>query len=122
MRAVVLVDHGSRAEQANAQLDALAERVGAALPDCLVRAAHMELAEPALGQAIADCVREGATEIRVHPFFVAPGRHVREDIPRMVQEAVESHPNVSIRLTEPLGLHPSVVAAVLARLAELDPS
>ncbi len=120
MRAVVLVDHGSRAEAANALLGELVAQVAVALPDVVVRAAHMELADPDLGTVIKRCIQEGATEIRVHPFFVAPGRHVREDIPRMIQEASASHPEVSIRLTEPLGLHPSVVEAVLSRLADVD--
>ena len=29
-------------------------------------------------------------EIICHPYFLSPGRHVREDIPRIVNEAVSS--------------------------------
>lgn len=122
MRAVVLVDHGSRAKAANAQLDVLTEQIAAALPDCRVLAAHMEIAEPSLGSVLEQCIAEGATEIRVHPFFVAPGRHVREDIPRIIREACVQHPEIEIRLTEPLGLHPSVIEAVLSRIADADGS
>ena len=85
-------------------------------PGCAVRAAHMELAAPTLGEAVDALVAEGAHEIRIHPFFVAPGRHVREDIPRLVAAAQARHPTVPLHVTEPLGLHPAVVDAVLARL------
>jgi len=118
VRGVVLVDHGSRSADANAQLDRLAELIAARLPDAIVKAGHMELAAPSLGQAIDACVAAGATQILVHPFFIAAGRHVREDVPRQVAEAGTRHPGLPILLTEPLGLHPSVVDAVLDRIGE----
>ncbi len=120
MLGIVVIDHGSRQPEANAQLDALAAALAAARPDARVEVAHMELAAPNLDDAVDACVAAGATEIRVHPFFVAPGRHVREDVPRLVAAAAARHPEVPIRLTAPLGLHPSVVDAVNARLDELD--
>ncbi len=120
MLGIVLVDHGSRSADANHQLDRLAERIAAHHPDAIVKAGHMELAEPDFAGALDACVAAGAREIRVHPFFVAPGRHVREDNPRLVAEATVRPPDVPIRITEPLGLHDAVIEAVLARLGELD--
>lgn len=120
MLGIVLVDHGSRSAEANLQLDRLAERIAARCPEAIVKAGHMEIAQPDFGTALDACVSAGAREIRVHPFFVAPGRHVREDVPRLVAEAAARHPGVSIRVTEPLGLHDAVIEAVLARLGELD--
>lgn len=118
MRGIVLIDHGSRETAANAQLEALAEQVGARLPGCRVRAAHMEIAGPTLAETVDALVAEGANEIAIHPFFLAKGRHVREDIPQLAALARVRHPGVTIRITEPLGLHPSVIDAVLARLAQ----
>jgi sirohydrochlorin ferrochelatase len=120
MRAVVLVDHGSREPDANAVLEAVAESVRSRLPGRLVRVAHMDLAPPALADAIEACVREGAREVVVQPFFLAPGRHGGDDIPRLAREAAARHAGVSIRVSAPLGAHPGVVEAVLGRLAEAD--
>jgi sirohydrochlorin ferrochelatase len=117
-RAVVLVDHGSREAEANAVLEAVAECVRERLPGRLVRVAHLELAPPALAEAIDACVREGAREVVVQPFFLAPGRHGGGDIPRLAREAAARHPGVTVRVTAPLGAHPGVVEAVLGRLAE----
>ena len=118
MRGIVLIDHGSREPTANDQLEELAELVATRMPGHKVRAAHMELAGPTLAEAVDALVAEGASEIAIHPFFVAPGRHVRDDIPRLVAQAQTRHRGVPIRVTEPLGLHPSVVDAVLARLTQ----
>ncbi len=118
MRAIVVLDHGSRSPEANAQLEELARRLAPRLPGALIRVAHLELAEPSLSQAIDACAASGATEIWVHPFFVATGRHVGEDIPRQVAACARRHPAVAIRVTPPLGLHPGVVDAVLARIAD----
>ncbi|KAK9858795.1 hypothetical protein WJX84_003765, partial [Apatococcus fuscideae] len=32
------------------------------------------------------------------------GRHIQEDIPRMVQEAAEKHPGISCRIAKPIGI------------------
>ena len=115
-RAIVLVDHGSRIEAANAQLETLADQLRERFPDRLVECAHLEIVEPTLAQAVARCVEAGAEEIVVHPFFLGPGRHSRRDIPALVSEATALHPGVRIVATEPLGLHPSVVDAVADRI------
>jgi sirohydrochlorin ferrochelatase len=116
--AIVLVDHGSRLPEANAVLDAVAERLRRRRPEAIVAVAHMELAPPTLADAIARCVGAGAREIVVHPYFLAPGAHATRDIPAQVEAAREQHPGVSFRVTPPLGAHEGVVDAILARLEE----
>jgi len=121
-RAVVLLDHGSREPAANAQLDALAALVAARLPGRRVAVAHMELATPTLAEAAARCVREGAREVVVAPCFLAPGRHVREDLPRLVAELERTHPGVAFKLAAPLGEHPGLADALAARAEEASRS
>jgi sirohydrochlorin ferrochelatase len=119
LRAYVLVDHGSRETAAHAVLDEVASRVRERLRGAIVHTAHLELAPPTLAEAIAACVAEGAREIVVHPYFLAPGRHAARDIPALAREAAAGHPGVTVRVTAPLGAHPGLVEAVLARLTEL---
>ncbi len=112
----VLVDHGSRREHANALLEEIAtlmsERLG---PGAIVEAAHMEIATPTLADAFAKCVARGATKIVVHPFMLAPGKHVREDLPRLAADAANAHRGVAFVLAEPLGKHDGVIDAVMDR-------
>lgn len=121
-RAVLLVDHGSRRAEANQQLDALAERLARRLPDRLVRVAHMELAEPDIGAGVAACLGAGVEEIVVIPYFLGPGSHTRSDIPRLVAEAAARHPQLRVRIAEPLGLDERIVDLLLDRVAAAEES
>lgn len=116
--AIILIDHGSRRSQANEQLEELADLVRSARAGVEVRTAHLEIAEPNLAQAIDACAQAGATRIVVHPFFLAPGRHTSEDIPRLVGAARGEHPNLDIALAAPLGLDERIVSLVLSRIDE----
>ena len=118
MRAVVLVDHGSRRAEANAQLEALAERLREREPGTLVVTAHLELAAPDIAAALAACASSGARDVVLLPWFLAPGRHPAEDIPRAVAAARERHPELRVRIGEPLGLDARLVEVALSRIAD----
>ena len=119
-RAVLLVDHGSRRREANAVLEEVAARLRARLPDRIVAFAHMDLAEPTVAQGIAGCVAKGATEIVLHPYFLAPGSHSTEDILRLAQAALAAHPHVTLQVTPALGVHEKLVEVVLERVLEAE--
>ena len=50
-RAILLVDHGSRRAEANAQLEVLAEGVRRKRPGWVVHTAHLELAPPRVAES-----------------------------------------------------------------------
>ncbi|MGB5697382.1 MAG: CbiX/SirB N-terminal domain-containing protein [Polyangiales bacterium] len=115
-RAVLLIDHGSRRPQANALLNEVSalvkQRLGAG---SVVEPAHMEIAEPTIAQGFARCVEQGATMVIVHPFMLAPGRHVTEDLPRLVAQAASAHQGVTFAMAAPLGSHSGIIDAVVER-------
>lgn len=117
MKALILVDHGSKVEEANELLADIAEQIKKR-PDCgfdIVEHCHMELAEPTIEQAFRKCIEHGADDIVVHPYFLVPGRHSKSDIPRMVDEAASGFECVSYRVSEPLGIHSKILDVVLER-------
>jgi sirohydrochlorin ferrochelatase len=118
MRALLIVDHGSRRSEANDLLPELAAMLRKESDFRIVFHAHMELAEPSIQQAFDSCVLAGAKEVIVHPYFLSPGRHSTQDIPRMVAEAAAIHPEVSFLITEPLGLHRKIGEVILERVSE----
>jgi sirohydrochlorin ferrochelatase len=118
VRAIVLVDHGSRRAEANAQLEALAERVREREPGTLVVTAHLEIAGPDIGEALAACASAGARDVVLLPWFLAPGRHTAEDIPRAVAAARERLPSLRVRIGEPLGLDARLVDVALSRIED----
>ena len=115
---IILVDHGSKKAEANQLLLDVADRFRAATGARIVEPAHMELAAPSIADAFAACVRQGAKRIVVHPYFLAPGRHSTSDIPRMAAEAAAAHPEVSYKVSEPLGLDDRLIAAAADRVRD----
>jgi sirohydrochlorin ferrochelatase len=115
-RALLLVDHGSSRSEANAVLVRIAEIIRDRSDFDMVHYAHMEIAEPTIAQGFDACVAGGAQEIVVHPYFLAPGSHYSEDIPRLVAEAAAKHPAVRWTITEPLGIHPKLCEVVMERV------
>lgn len=117
-RILILAAHGSRAEQANQEVVSLAARLALRLESAFqgVRPAFLEIAAPSIPQALDAAVSDGATDIVVLPYFLAGGRHVTSDIPRLVAAKRREHAGVQIRLAPYLGTAPEL-EAVLAGLA-----
>jgi sirohydrochlorin ferrochelatase len=116
MKGILIVDHGSRKDEANEMLPHMAGLIQSlAGVDIVVRHAHMELADPDISEGFADCVRAGATEVIVFPYMLSPGRHSTSDIPRMVAKAAQAFPNVAFRVTPAFGLHEKLAEVVLER-------
>ncbi len=116
-RALLIVDHGSRRPEAHAHLEWLADRVRERAPGLRVYVAHLELAKPGIEDAIEGCARDGVTRLAVHPLFLAPGRHVADDIPARLQRAAERHPGLVIQLLDTLGSQAEVADLILDTLA-----
>lgn len=118
--ALVVVDHGSRSETSNASLDAVAREIASLAGDryVAVLAAHMDLAAPTIADAFDAAVEAGATLVVVALYFLAPGRHSENDVPRLAAEAAARHPGLEFAVTASLGPHEALSALVLERSAD----
>lgn len=115
---LVVVDHGSRRQESNALLLAVADMFRQQSAVAIVEPAHMELAEPSIADAFASCVRQGAKLVAVFPYFLSPGRHWSQDIPRLAAEAAGGFPGVKHIVTAPLGLHALIGEVMCDRVAQ----
>lgn len=108
MRAVLLISHGSRSaktkEEVLALIKNLKSRTGIAVFEC----AFLEIEHPSIPEGIDTCVAQGADEIIVLLNFLNSGRHVNDDIPNIIFEAVKRHPNAKIQISSPVGQHPKI--------------
>jgi sirohydrochlorin ferrochelatase len=115
--AVILVDHGSRRDESNAMLLDVVQNFAAATGYPIVEPAHMELAEPSIATAFARCVERGAKTVVVFPYFLLPGRHWSDDIPRLAAEAAKNFPGVRYLVTAPFALHPLMAQVIQERIS-----
>ena len=118
---LIIVDHGSRRDESNGLLLEVVRAYREHSSWAIVESAHMELAEPSIATAFARCVEEGAELVVVFPYFLAPGRHWNEDIPRLAAEAAAPFMAAGVRflVTAPLGLHPLMLQIIDERVAEV---
>ncbi len=108
---VVVAAHGSRAEEANETHRSLVQDLSLRL-GILALPAFLELAEPSIPAALSVAADGGAVRILVLPFFLHPGRHLREDVPALVEQAREQHPGVTIDVLGAFGADPGVLDAL----------
>jgi len=90
--AVILVFHGSRNPQSQAEATAFVEALRSALPGRHVSHGFLRECAPGIRDSIAEAARAGASEIRLVPIFALTGNHIAIDIPEILREAEEAHP------------------------------
>jgi sirohydrochlorin ferrochelatase len=115
--ALLLIAHGSRQEEANADLRHVAAGLRArSWP--IVTASFLELAEPGIEEGGARCVEQGAERVILVPYFLSAGVHVRRDLAAARTRLAERFPSIDFRLAEPLGPHPLLLDVVAERAQE----
>jgi sirohydrochlorin cobaltochelatase len=117
-KGIVLFAHGSRDERWRAPVDAVARRVAALDPSAQVVCAFLELIEPDLNAAAAGLIGDGVDAIRVVPLFLGMGKHVREDLPRLIDGLRARHPGVAFTLAGAVGEEPEVIELLAQKALE----
>ena len=97
-------------------VEAVAARIRQLEAGALVQCAYLEAATPDLPAALAELAGQGAQEVDVLPVFLGVGKHLREDLPRLLDELQRGHPGLRLRLRPAIGETPEFIDA-LARLA-----
>ena len=113
---LILLAHGSRDALWRQPIEAVLKAVLQTHPQSLAACAYLEACAPDLPTAARGLVEAGVTRITVLPLFLGTGKHAREDIPKLVQEIRDTHPQVAVDLEPAVGEHPRVTA-LLAELA-----
>jgi len=109
-RGIILFAHGSRDPLWRLPIEAVADAIRARDPDALVCCAYLELCLPDLAQAAIDLIARGASQLRVVPLFLGVGKHAREDLPVLLAELRNQHPDVPVDLLATVGEDPRLTA------------
>jgi len=70
----------------------------------------LEIARPSIPEALELAAASGARFVLVTPLMLFPGRHAREDIPRIVRETARKHRDIRFSVTKALAFHPKFLA------------
>lgn len=117
---LLLIAHGSRQPEANADLYYLAEQLKSKTSYPIIEAGFLELAEPNIFKAGEACVKRGASRVVLLPCFLSAGVHVRRDLAEHRERLAESFPQVEFVLGEPIGRHQLLLEILAERAGEAD--
>jgi sirohydrochlorin ferrochelatase len=118
--ALLFIAHGSREEEANADLRYIVDQLRRQGQYALIEPSYLELAEPTIEEAAARCVAQGAQRIVLLPYFLSAGVHVRRDLTQAWRQLAQQYPHVVFHLAEPLGRHPLLLDIVADRAREAE--
>ena len=116
--AIIIFGHGSSVETANDAVRNVARSITDVGGFDLVEAAFLEQGRPDLADSVASVVSRGATRVVVVPYFLTLGLQLQRDLPGIVDRIRRIHPDVDIRVTQPLDGHPALGEILKERVLE----
>ncbi len=111
-----MVGHGSKLSGSSDALNLVLVGLQKKEPATFFQAAFLEIRPPSIPEAIELCVNQGADEVIVIPYFVQAGKHVVQDIPKIVSEAKIKYPDRHIYLTDYLSFDERIISIVEDRI------
>ena len=117
--ALILFAHGARFPEWAETLHRLCAAVRTRLPAARVEPAFLEFMAPSLQDCTESLIAEGFGRIVVVPMFLAQGGHLKEDLPKLLDELRQAHPGVVFELTGPIGEAEAVIQAMAAHVSTL---
>ena len=93
----IFILHGSRGFEVKSATNSLNEQLLKKLKSPF-SICYLKGNTPSLSEALESAVSNEATEIICFPLFILPGQHLREDIPRIIDDFKEQHNNIKIKL------------------------
>lgn len=118
MKGILILAHGSREDETEKTMDAVANMVKAKLPGALIETAFLQFRGRGLGAGLESLAAKGADEICVVPYFLFEGVHIRQDIPAGIGAFRKSRPGVRVSLGKTLGADERLAAVLADRVRE----
>ena len=110
--ALILFAHGARDPEWAEPFRAIQKAVAARRSDLVVELAFLDLMPPTLSDCVAKLAADGCGRVTVAPLFLAQGGHLKQDLPRLVDDARAGHPALEIHMLPAIGEVPAVLDAV----------
>ena len=101
--AILLFAHGARDPSWAEPFRRIVVRLGQKQPGIRVELAFLDLMHPTLDSAIAGLAAEGIGHVTVVPLFLAQGGHLKQDLPRLLDDIRRHHPALRIDITTAIG-------------------
>ena len=116
MKGILIIAHGSRAKETETTLETIISIVKEKLPETIIEIAFMEFSDRTVEKGISALAAKGITEIKIVPYFLFMGIHLKVDIPNMAEECARKYPNVKITMGDPIGADERLAEIIIDRI------
>jgi len=104
MRGLIIIAHGSKKEISNEEFIKMVENIKIKDKSYdLIDGSFLELASPSFEESIIKMVKKGVDKIFIYPFFLNSGKHVKVDIPNIIDRFTNEYSNISFTTLEHFG-------------------
>jgi sirohydrochlorin cobaltochelatase len=118
--ALILFAHGARDPDWAQPITRVRQAVMARSPDLRIETAFLEFMAPSLRECSEQLVGEGFGRVVVVPMFIAQGGHLKRDVPILLDELRQLHPQVCFEQACPIGEDEIIVQAMAAHVVTLS--
>lgn len=120
MTGVLIIAHGSRIDGTENTMETIRTYVQEALGVThIIVEAYMEFRTVNIAAGLEKLIEHGVDDIKVVPYFLFDGIHIRQDIPAEIAAFEATHPGIKIQLGRTLGADERIAAVLAERVREL---
>jgi len=116
MKGVLVLAHGSRARETEKALESVLSMVRAKLPGVTIECAFMENSDRTIEKGVSALAAKGVKEVKVVPYFLFLGIHMKEDIPEMISACAANFPDIKFSMGEHLGIDERLADILVDRI------
>jgi sirohydrochlorin ferrochelatase len=119
MTGVLVLAHGSREKETENTLDRIVSILRQNLQIDHIEKAFLQFSDISLASGLEKLIQLGVSDIKIVPYFLFEGVHIKEDIPNEIKEFNQAHPQVTITLGRTLGVDQRLAEILEDRVREL---
>ncbi|MDR0337041.1 MAG: CbiX/SirB N-terminal domain-containing protein [Planctomycetaceae bacterium] len=118
MRGILVVAHGSRVKETEEILISLLNMAKPKVSEFCIEYAFMEFSDKTLENGIAALAAKNVSEIKIVPYFLFSGIHLKKDIPNMINQCMVQYPEIKIIMGRALGIDQRLADILADRIKE----
>ncbi|RXJ87615.1 sirohydrochlorin chelatase [Arcobacter sp. CECT 8985] len=116
MNSLILIAHGSRLESSNKEVIRLVKKLKEQnnSKNLNIGYSFLELTEPSIEDSVKKQILLGSKKITLLPYFLAEGKHVKDDIPKEVNYLKNKYKDIDFELLPHLGANNGIINLILS--------
>ena len=114
-RGLLIIDRGSREKEASQELETICQEIKKNRDYTITNYCFLEVEPPYIEAGIAKCLKEGIDSLTVIPYFLYPGRKVKNAISDV--EKLQKDSKIEFLITKPMSMHKTLVEIVENRIS-----